>query len=320
MEPMIRCDTGDLMRALLLVMLPLAGGCFFDSMGLPSSSPPGTDNAGSPEWRHDLQPQDLSVHELSPYDQSPNEQALHDLPPPVDGKPDKAVTDAPKTPDKYVTPPDLGCPAGKTACGSLCVELSKDVKNCGKCGKACDLKSSDSCNSGKCVCGQGGIKACGGGLNCKQGTCQCVTGSTSSCSGCCENNVCYLPATTGGQNAKRCGPKGTKCQSCDDNKVCTFDGCGSTGVCYHSNQPATVTCDDNSICTSSDKCAAGVCKGTTKDCTSLDGPCHTGVCNASLFGICEQKAKANKTPCKIPGPCMTKGKCWCQSGLCMVIP
>lgn len=319
-EVMAHGDTASVMRkALLLALVVAHGGCVFDSMGIPSSTPPAKD-AVSSEKQHDQRLTDLGPLELGPLDLGPPDLPLSDLPPPGDGKPDKilVVKDAPQPKDTTVKPLDQGCPSGKSLCGSKCVDLNKDVKNCGKCSKVCDSKAADGCQSGQCVCGTSGVE-CVAGLNCQKGKCQCISGGGSRCTGCCQNNTCYPPGTTGGQSAKRCGAKGNTCQSCDDSKFCTFDGCSIAGACYHANQPSTMTCDDNDICTSADKCSVGVCKGTTKDCTSLDGPCNTGVCNSSLFGICEQKAKPNNTPCQLTaGPCTDKTKCWCLSGMCMV--
>lgn len=41
-----------------------------------------------------------------------------------------------------------GCPAGTTACGGACVNLSSDARNCGACGSAC--AAGQSCVAGAC--------------------------------------------------------------------------------------------------------------------------------------------------------------------------
>ena len=325
---MFSSHTWSSLRAALLVTALLLGGCMFDSMGLPSSSPPG-DSVPPPEWRHDLQVLDLPPGDLPAGDQAINDlpthdQAINDLPtkdgPTADSLPkDVAVVDAPVVPDQLIKPLDLGCPTGKTACGGKCVTLDSDASNCGKCGNVCDPKSTDSCVSGVCGCGFSGAP-CLNGLNCKQGSCQCVTGATSLCNGCCQNTICYLLGASGQQTDKRCGAKGTTCQSCSDSNACTYDGCNkTTGACYHATQPPTISCDDKDMCTTNDKCVSGTCKGTAMDCSSVDGPCHDGVCNAT-WGTCDQQAKANNTICQVPGDCMQPNACWCQAGLCVVKP
>ncbi len=288
----------------------LAGGCVFDSMGIPKSSPPDGPRPHV-EGLIDLQPNDLE-----PTDHLREAQAPDTSAPPGDGTPDQNLTDTKLPPDQYVKPPDLGCPGGKSPCGSKCLDLNKDINNCGKCGKKCDAKAADGCQSGLCVCGTSGAE-CPAGLNCQKGKCLCVTGPSSRCNGCCKGISCYLPGVTGGQNHTRCGKKGTACKSCDDNETCTVDSCSTVGVCTHKNEPANKTCNDNNKCTPIDKCVKGKCKGTPMDCTHLDIGCNTGVCN-TLWGTCEGKPKPPYTPCQTDfGPCLQKGKCHCVGGNCI---
>ena len=318
--------------AALAALIILAGGCVFDSMGLPASS--NTDSQPPPEWRHDLEPLDQTL-DLPDGDGPVVDGPVVDGPvvdgpvvdaPVVDGPlkdgplkdappPDKKLLDAPKPPpDKQL--PDKGCPVGKTACGGICVDLLSDAKNCGKCGTACDTAAADKCSVGKCVCGTTGFQ-CAATLNCKAGACQCVAGGR--CKGCCQSNVCYAIGTAT-QNPKRCGAAGAACKSCDDKNACTFDGCDPTkGFCYHAGHPATPprACDDGDLCTSNDTCSVGKCKGTAKDCSTANAACATGTCNS--FGVCVGQNKVDKAPCtETFGPCLVPNTCECKSGVCMV--
>lgn len=80
------------------------------------------------------------------------------------------------------------------------------------------------------------------------------------------------------------------CQSgtalvCDDNNVCTDDGCHALNGC--TTTPNTDGCDDNNVCTTVDTCASGVCVGgaalscdDSNPCTD-DGCIHPGGCQHS---------------------------------------
>ncbi len=317
--------------AALAALIILAGGCVFDSMGLPASST--TDSQPPPEWRHDLQPMDQTA-DLPDGDGTAVDGPVVDGPvvdgpvvdaPTTDGPvadiptkdgpvADKQPPDAPKPLDKAVV--DMGCPIGQTACSGKCVDLNADKNNCGKCGSACNTAAADTCSSGKCVCGFTGAQ-CAATLNCKSGSCQCVVGGR--CNGCCQSNVCYTIGKTN-QNPKRCGAGGAACKTCDDKNNCTFDGCDpNKGFCYHAGYPSTParSCDDGDSCTVNDTCAAGKCKGTAKDCSSADAACAKGVCNT--FGVCVGQNKADNTACTDTfDPCVAAGKCWCKTGVCMV--
>lgn len=96
-----------------------------------------------------------------------------------------------------------GCPAGLTACGQTCVDLTNDVANCGACGDAC-AQAQDICLSGECVCipncdgGRCGDDGCGG-------LCPTCTGEyhyctdQGACARACDNDdkYCFLSNTDG---------------------------------------------------------------------------------------------------------------------------
>lgn len=60
----------------------------------------------------------------------------------VDARDVDAATDAPAD-----RPDALACPAGQTACGGRCVDLTRDVAHCGACGATC---ASGPCADGTC--------------------------------------------------------------------------------------------------------------------------------------------------------------------------
>jgi hypothetical protein len=53
--------------------------------------------------------------------------------------------------------------------------------------------------------------------------------------------------------------------ACNDNNVCTDDGCNPATGCVYTNN--TLPCTDNNACTENDACSAGVCApGTPRLC------------------------------------------------------
>jgi hypothetical protein len=109
------------------------------------------------------------------------------------------------------------CQTGLSLCGTSCVNLSSDVKNCGACGNAC--LSGASCSNGVCAgvcpklicsgtcvdpatdpnnCGTCG-RACSAGAVCSGGTCACPKLIC--------NGTCVDPAT----DPRNCGTCGVVC-------------------------------------------------------------------------------------------------------------
>ena len=102
---------------------------------------------------------------------------------------------------------------------------------------------------------------------------------------------------------------------CEDNEVCTDDGCNPStpGGCVHTNN--TDPCSDGSECTTNDTCGGGVCvPGPAPDCD--DGEvCTDDTCNPSTPGGCEHAANANG--CEDGNGCTVDDVCVggrCQAG------
>ena len=130
------------------------------------------------------------------------------------------------------TPDDGGtCAAPRMLCGTVCINVTSDFENCGRCGRRCG--SEEACSGAACLplaacpaglmrcagtcvavqfdvmnCGRCGT-ACTGGQVCRNGACECSPGDTV-CGGACTNPL------FDGANCGRCGnvcPMGRRCRS-----------------------------------------------------------------------------------------------------------
>ena len=146
-------------------------------------------------------PQDQLLPPPPPQDQllppPPQDQLV--LPPPQDQlvpPPPQDQLVPPPPQDQFVPPPDKGpgpCPVGKTRCNGVCVDMSMDDKNCGKCGLSCGggychdalcCPTTDVNCNGVCVNLKSDSKNCG-----KCGT-TCTSGES------CASGVCQVASTT----------------------------------------------------------------------------------------------------------------------------
>jgi hypothetical protein len=101
----------------------------------------------------------------------------------------------------------VGCTAGKTCCGQLCLDLSNDALNCGACDNKCStVNATPSCSGGNCS------------WNCAFGFRHCASGNTG-----CEANIrtdvtkcgsCFRNCLNDVQNADgiSCNPTSMNCQ------------------------------------------------------------------------------------------------------------
>jgi len=202
-----------------------------------------------------------------------------DLAPKPDRPPD--LVKPPDLPPKPDLPPipDAGCPAGKVACGTQCVDTASSFDHCGGCFKPCPTGFSDRCEGGKCHCGSYG-PLCSGGLNCVMGACACLAGPTSSCYGCCQNNTCQP-----GTSTKACGAGGAACKPCVAG-ACHLPVCNK-GLCGAVPAPNGSNCV---VGTLGGRCYSGACctgcwSGTTCEpgtstlaCGKYGVPCKACLC------------------------------------------
>jgi hypothetical protein len=179
------------------------------------------------------------------------------------------------------------CDAGRTACGSACVDLTSNPANCGACAHSCD--SGKTCNGGACVvdncmapttlcgtacvnlttdannCGACGA-ACGGGRNCVAGACQCPMGLTLCGTQC--TNLQTDPA-----NCARCS------NSCNGGS-CMNGGCSCSGGKSLCNGTCVDYATDLDNCQGCGKvCAAGqTCGASGCTCPAGQKACGTAGC------------------------------------------
>ena len=200
--------------------------------------------------------------------------------------------------------------------------------------------TNDSCNATTGLCTHTNVagtcndgSACTTGDTCSNGSCtgtavvcddakECTSDSCVPASGClftplpgqaCDDGLkCTLTDTC---NASGQCVGATK--DCNDNNVCTTDGCNtSNGNCTHSNN--TLTCDDGNACTSGDKCASGACSGTTITCN--DGKaCTIDTCDTGTGCVYTADTGASCTDgdtCTVQDTCSGTGTCTGPQAFC----
>ncbi|MEZ4267300.1 MAG: hypothetical protein R3F39_13050 [Myxococcota bacterium] len=244
-------------------------------------------------------------------------------------------------------------------------------------------KGSDACHSascdpadGSCVnvaandgapCGAGNL--CIEGGVCAGGTCAgdqpdcsdlapgpCQVASCDAAFGSCK--LSDLPNGTACDPGNPCAVSGScseglclavlkDCSGAGSPDACLIGTCvGTTGACIGVPASAGAACNDSDPCTVDDACVGGVggaCVGTALDCSSLDGPCATGVCDpaesecvvkaANEGAVCGSADTCGTLTCSgaeclagavdcsafdIP-PCLA-GQCNPASGLCQPVP
>ncbi|UJR85737.1 hypothetical protein [Sandaracinus amylolyticus] len=86
-----------------------------------------------------------------------------------------------------------------------------------------------------------------------------------------------------------------------------------SGACRTEPRANGTGCDDGDRCTTNDACSAGACHGTALDCTSLDGLCARGTCNAAT-GACVATPVTDGTSCDPDATdCVSQT---CRAGTC----
>jgi hypothetical protein len=171
------------------------------------------------------------------------------------------------------------CAAGKTRCGTQCVDLRYDEAHCGACNVPCAA-----------------------GLSCREGVCSCstyraacTTGDTS-CSKNCVDGTCGC-----GNGKTRCGPRyvdtgsdKAHCGACDtpcpEGLTCKQGVCSCSwlsGACTIDANCCSKTCaNGRCVCPAGQTSCYGYCSDTSADITNC-GRCDGGVCRNCPAGQTE---------------------------------
>jgi hypothetical protein len=203
---------------------------------------------------------------------------------------------------------DTTCPPDGDPCTLDCDEAKDQCAHTAQpAGSVCD--DGDACTTGE-TCSAAG---------CKGTAVTCDDKNTCTADSCDKAKGCQFVATTGGCNAddNACtvgdACKDGKCvagaaKDCDDNNVCTKDGCDPTSGC--TNKPADGSCNDKDACTKDDACDAGKCVGGGKVEVDDKDPCTDDSCDPK-GGAVHTK---NTASCDDGDKC-TQGEA-CQDGKC----
>jgi len=224
------------------------------------------------------------------------------------------------------------------ACAGVLIDCSSesDACNVGSCNPATGVCKPDPANEGG-PCDDG--DPCTAADSCEDGFCvgtpiqdngACDDGDLCTESDDCQNGVCSGKAVdcsdlNDGCNIGACNPATGFCQAvvmneggpCDDGDFCTTGDLCSNGVCAGTPIPEGQSCDDGSLCTLNETCFGGVCVGTAIDCSSQNGPCTMGVCNAQT-GQCSAQPINEGLTCDDGNLC-TLGDT-CVVGACTATP
>lgn len=240
-----------------------------------------------------------------------------------------AAVDAPTVPrDTGVVRPDIvvvdvgpRCSAGLTECASVCVNLSDDARNCGRCGTSC---VSGQCSGGLCVmpppCGDLGQGCCAGscnpGLSCQSGTCRsavCTLGEAASCTpgaaapGCCtQGRSCTT--TRGGPRC--CRPVGGSCsqqEGCCGEATCSGGVCRAVTACL----PTGTACEDDGVCCPNRN---GVRRCVYNAGSAFGRACAEGCASHSecATGCCAVMPPGGNAVCAHPRFCAASTGCYAQ--------
>jgi hypothetical protein len=238
---------------------------------------------------------------------------------------------------------DGGCPTGLSACSGACVDLTVDVRNCGRCGGACPAGMI--CSAGNCGC-PSGLTAC-------SGTCRDLTSDPNNCSTC--DHVCTAANATGVCTAGACTLacaagwadcdmiSGNGCEA-DLSQVAHCGACANAcanranaaractgGACTYTCDAGFGDCDGDPAngCEAALAADTANCGGCGRACTpqaNQTAACAGGTCSfacAAGFGDCDRTASngceadlgTSDTNC---GSCGTRcpGAHTCMSGIC----
>jgi hypothetical protein len=228
------------------------------------------------------------------------------------------------------------CTTGETCQAGLCLGVAKDCSALdgacvdGKCdpasgacitiaangGQACDTGDACSvggtCKTGVCL---GTPKDCSGLTGpCTTGTCDaalgCVAAPVNEGKKCSDGNVCTVADVC---VAGTCVGGPADCSVLDSD--CREGFCDPVaGSCKSKPANPGAACAADTPCGGVGLCAAGSCAATPVDCSGLDGPCVTGVCDAATGG-CKSIPANEGADCDDGRTCTTNDAC--AGGFCL---
>jgi hypothetical protein len=204
------------------------------------------------------------------------------------------------------------CGDGNTCTDDTCsVSGCVHTNNTAPCNDGNACTTNDVCGGG--TCGGGGATNCDDNNVCTTDGCLAQTGCThtpnnNSCSDgsfCTTGDACVGGSCVGGP-----------APDCNDNNVCTNDGCNPQTGCTATNN--TAPCSDGNACTLDDTCSGGSCaSGSTANCDDSNA-CTTDSCSVALG--CQHVTLPNCQPCNTAADCSNNNACdgaeQCIAGQC----
>ena len=191
---------------------------------------------------------------------------------------------------------------------SGCVHLPNIVA----CADGDVCTTADQCTDGQCV--GGATLDCDDANPCTDDLCDQAVGCVHSANAaaCSDNNTCTLnDQCQGGQ----CSGGGML--NCDDDELCTLDGCAPETGCTHT--PLAGPCDDGDPCTGPDLCSGGTCSGGPGLNCDDGNPCTLDTCGdfGCVHAIDDDGACDDGNACTLGdhcsnGQCVTGGNAACN--------
>ncbi|MCC6621074.1 MAG: hypothetical protein IT385_07450 [Deltaproteobacteria bacterium] len=185
------------------------------------------------------------------------------------------------------------------------------VPHAGACDDGDPCTTGETCETGACT--GGGPTVCPGASACVEAWCDaelgCRTRPAPNRTKCEDEDLCTVDDECIDGVCRAGAPR-----DCDDDNVCTSDGCHPLSGC--TNGPVTdgASCSDGDVCTDGDRCVGGGCvAGAAKGCD--DGnPCTIDRCDPQVAGGCVHDPAPPTTTCEDGNACTTNDTC--KSGQC----